>query len=101
MCVQYSNAAILFCRFNGHPITKLSLLQVVLTGDCMYGISGNNLPIIQFNRANQFELIQKLKVGLRNHFLFSLFSKIGEEQSTEDAEDGPPELLVSCIKNQN
>ena len=27
-------------------------------------------------------------------FLF-LFSKIGEEQSAEDAEDGPPELLVS------
>ena len=26
---------------------------------------------------------------------FLLFSKIGEEQSAEDAEDGPPELLVS------
>ena len=25
------------------------------------------------------------------------FSKIGEEQSAEDAEDGPPELLVSRI----
>ena len=25
---------------------------------------------------------------------FYLFSKIGEEQSAEDAEDGPPELLV-------
>lgn len=28
-------------------------------------------------------------------FLFFVFSKIGEEQSPEDAEDGPPELLVS------
>lgn len=27
--------------------------------------------------------------------MFSLLSKIGEEQSAEDAEDGPPELLVS------
>lgn len=26
---------------------------------------------------------------------FCLPSKIGEEQSAEDAEDGPPELLVS------
>jgi len=26
-------------------------------------------------------------------------SKIGEEQSPEDAEDGPPELLVSTDKN--
>lgn len=26
---------------------------------------------------------------------FMSFSKIGEEQSAEDAEDGPPELLVS------
>lgn len=26
-------------------------------------------------------------------------SKIGEEQSPEDAEDGPPELLVSCDNN--
>lgn len=26
-------------------------------------------------------------------------SKIGEEQSSEDAEDGPPELLVSIVKN--
>lgn len=25
------------------------------------------------------------------------FSKIGEEQSAEDAEDGPPELLVSSV----
>ena len=25
----------------------------------------------------------------------SLFSKIGEEQTNDDAEDGPPELLVS------
>lgn len=27
----------------------------------------------------------------------SVFSKIGEEQSAEDAEDGPPELLVSDV----
>ena len=26
-------------------------------------------------------------------------SKIGEEQSPEDAEDGPPELLVSCDRD--
>ena len=26
-------------------------------------------------------------------------SKIGEEQSAEDAEDGPPELLVSVLEN--
>ena len=30
----------------------------------------------------------------------SLFSKIGEEQSPEDAEDGPPELLVSAIRGR-
>lgn len=27
----------------------------------------------------------------------SVFSKIGEEQSSEDAEDGPPELLVGDV----
>ena len=27
----------------------------------------------------------------------SLCSKIGEDQSPEDAEDGPPELLVSLV----
>lgn len=27
--------------------------------------------------------------------MFLFLSKIGEEQSPEDAEDGPPELLVS------
>lgn len=31
---------------------------------------------------------------------FLLFSKIGEEQSAEDAEDGPPELLVSHSAGQ-
>ena len=35
----------------------------------------------------------KLSTGV---FLWH-FSKIGEEQSAEDAEDGPPELLVSVI----
>lgn len=30
-------------------------------------------------------------------FMLFLNSKIGEEQSAEDAEDGPPELLV-CIR---
>lgn len=29
---------------------------------------------------------------------FVVCSKIGEEQSPEDAEDGPPELLVSPIE---
>lgn len=31
---------------------------------------------------------------------FCLQSKIGEEQLAEDAEDGPPELLVSNEYNQ-
>lgn len=31
---------------------------------------------------------------LHDHVLFVFCSKIGEEQSAEDAEDGPPELLV-------
>lgn len=34
-------------------------------------------------------------LGVLLDFLFP--SKIGEEQSAEDAEDGPPELLVSDI----
>ena len=29
--------------------------------------------------------------------MFSFYSKIGEEQSAEDAEDGPPELLVTDL----
>lgn len=31
-------------------------------------------------------------------FLFNVYSKIGEEQSPEDAEDGPPELLVGPVE---
>ena len=35
-------------------------------------------------------------------FFLCVYSKIGEEQSPEDAEDGPPELLVGvCICNIN
>ena len=37
------------------------------------------------------------------NYLFTFFidscSKIGEEQSSEDAEDGPPELLVSSTSH--
>ena len=32
-------------------------------------------------------------------FVVICFSKIGEDQSAEDAEDGPPELLVSTCMN--
>ena len=35
---------------------------------------------------------------LESHTVYLLFSKIGEDQSPEDAEDGPPELLVRwCV----
>jgi len=32
-----------------------------------------------------------------NEYILTFFSKIGEDQSAEDAEDGPPELLVSAF----
>ena len=34
------------------------------------------------------------KISISNHCGSHFCSKIGEEQSPEDAEDGPPELLV-------
>ena len=43
------------------------------------------------------------KQGFKMHLIIFFFldscSKIGEEQSSEDAEDGPPELLVSSTSH--
>jgi len=47
-------------------------------------------------------MLELLTVGVnvlivRMYMLVELCSKIGEDQSAEDAEDGPPELLVSFL----
>lgn len=44
-------------------------------------------------------LIIKEQIFLHVLCLLSYFSKIGEEQLPEDAEDGPPELLVGLVQN--
>ena len=42
---------------------------------------------------------QGFKMQLINRIFIDSCSKIGEEQSSEDAEDGPPELLVSSTSH--
>lgn len=47
-----------------------------------------------FRKAFTAPCVQ-LALYLRHSCLPCVYSKIGEEQSAEDSEDGPPELLVS------
>lgn len=41
-----------------------------------------------------------MRISNKESILSFVNSKIGEEQSAEDAEDGPPELLVSSLQGE-
>ena len=89
-CCSSLSANVDCYRFSGRLITRRFWRRVEQTGDYTCGISGQCLyPVIHWFS------VTKLPCPEVSRLRGCCCSKIGEEQSAEDSEDGPPELLVS------
>ncbi len=59
----------------------------------LHSFEGHQDEILQLSWSPHYETILSSSSGDRRLNVWDL-SRIGEEQTPEDAEDGPPELLV-------